>query len=193
MYVAPPWQAPAEERDELLWKLTKEYEAKVKTLEGKFTKEHLHDALWRTLAWNATPESTYPAPNEYGREYVHVTDPKDTLTDVNKMMAGIHDASEHKRIIPVLGLARTYYESVVKHSLNRRFFITSKGNLGSGPIEMRTTDLVCVLNGFKTPVILRKRASGDTFQWIGPAYVHGIMQGESLKESNRVVALFKLK
>lgn len=192
-YIARPWQAPPEERDSCLWQLAEEYEEALKVLEGRVSKESLHDALWRTLVWNATPMSTYPAPKEYGGEYVHVIKPRSILVDVNKMMAGIYDPAQHQRVIPIIGLAREYYESAVKHSLNRRFFITSKGHLGSGPIEMRADDLVCILLGYKTPVILRQRTSDDGFEWIGPAYVHGIMRRESLADRTIIGRTFKLK
>lgn len=192
VHVASSWQAPPEERDLLLWRLAGEYEEALKDLKGRVSEEHLREALWRTLIWNATPESIYPAPSKYASEYKHVTNPQDRLMDMNKLMAGIHDPEQHQRIIPVIGVAREYYESLVKHSLNRRFFITSKGNLGSGPIEMCASDLVCILIGFKTPVIMRRRPSGDGYQWIGPAYVHGIMHGEALFDCTGI-AMLKLK
>jgi len=194
VYVGRPWQGTPEDRELSLRKLAEEYEAAVKTLlEGRISNERLHEALWRTLIWNATPESTYPAPAEYGGAYLSVTKPRDILMDWNKLNDHTFDPQEHQRIIPIIGLARKYYESLVKHSLNRRFFITSKGHLGSGPIEMRDSDIVCVLSGFKTPVILRKISLSDDFQWVGPAYVHGIMHGESLLNNTNIGRMFKLK
>lgn len=110
------------------------------------------------------------------------------------MSSASHDFNQFQRVIPLEGENRKYYESLVKHSLNRRFFITSNGSLGSGPLEMRENDLVCILFGSKAPVILRRssRAQG-CFEWVGQAYVHGVMHGESLLEMANRIQTFKLK
>lgn len=68
------------------------------------------------------------------------------------------------------------------NGFRRRFFITAKGNLGSGPSEMEPDDKICILFGAKTPFILRRLASTTSprYQLVGHAYVHGIMHGEAL-------------
>ena len=59
----------------------------------------------------------------------------------------------------------------------RRLMRTGGGLLGLGPTHMREGDEVWVLAGAKTPVVLRKLENGH-HQFLGEAYVHGIMHGE---------------
>jgi hypothetical protein len=61
----------------------------------------------------------------------------------------------------------------------RRFFATTTGSMGLGPGSMQAGDLVVVLRGGSLPFILRE-FDGD-YQLIGPAYVHGIMDGEAVQ------------
>ena len=90
---------------------------------------------------------------------------------------------ETERCIPK-GDAQQYYQSFLTHGLNRRFFITEKGHLASGPAEMEIGDLIAVVFGSKQPLILR-RVNNEInkelrYELIGHAYVHGIMHGEAL-------------
>jgi len=63
---------------------------------------------------------------------------------------------------------------------HRRFFVTAEGRMGLGPSSMQAGDLVVVLRGGSLPLILRE---SDALYWlIGPAYVHGIMDGEAVQE-----------
>ena len=45
---------------------------------------------------------------------------------------------------------------------------------------MQLGDLICILFGAKTPVILREVPAESSYEWIGHAYVHGIMHGQAL-------------
>jgi hypothetical protein len=65
------------------------------------------------------------------------------------------------------------------YCLHRHFFVTSKGGMGLGPELMRADDLVVILRGGRLPFILRKM--DKFYQFIGPACVHGIMDGEAVK------------
>jgi hypothetical protein len=63
----------------------------------------------------------------------------------------------------------------------RRFFATSRGQIGFGPTHTQPRDLICVFYGGETPYILRKDPAADTFELIGEAYVHGLMYGEAFE------------
>jgi hypothetical protein len=63
---------------------------------------------------------------------------------------------------------------------DRLLFITTKGYIGLGPGTMYPGDLVCILFGGITPFILR--ANGDHYALVGEAYVHGLMDGEAIRE-----------
>ncbi|PVH96255.1 hypothetical protein DM02DRAFT_617342 [Periconia macrospinosa] len=74
--------------------------------------------------------------------------------------------------------------------MNRRFFVTEKGYFGLGPPDIQEADSVCILLGGSTPYILRPRHAhslgarslGAGYDFVGDAYVHGIMQGEAVAE-----------
>lgn len=66
-------------------------------------------------------------------------------------------------------------------------FITRKGTLGFGPSNLEEGDKLWVLRGGKVPFILRSKkeeAAADHFALVGPAYAHGIMFGEALKDED---------
>jgi hypothetical protein len=52
------------------------------------------------------------------------------------------------------------YETVVSlMTSGRRFFVTANGWIGLSTIEAEVGDLVCVVKGVKTPVILRQEGN----------------------------------
>ena len=73
---------------------------------------------------------------------------------------------------------------------NRRtFHVVHESNkidlVGLGPQNTRVGDQVCILYGCSVPVVLRKEtglemAGKDTWRLVGEAYVHGIMDGETI-------------
>jgi hypothetical protein len=69
---------------------------------------------------------------------------------------------------------------------SRRLFRTSEDHMGLGPESMETDDLVCIISDARTPFVIRKCSEdGDKeYRLVGEAYVHGIMQGEALKQAD---------
>ncbi|KAI3336424.1 HET-domain-containing protein [Xylariaceae sp. AK1471] len=68
---------------------------------------------------------------------------------------------------------------------NRRFFTGSGGHIGLVPRCARPGDLTAVLLGSSVPMVLRPARNpdvdehqGTTFQFLGDAYVNGVMKGE---------------
>jgi hypothetical protein len=70
----------------------------------------------------------------------------------------------------------------------RVVFRTSGGLLGVGPVGLNVGDEIWVLAGAVTPVLLRrKKGAGDKgshggqhHEYLGAAYVHGMMNGEAI-------------
>jgi hypothetical protein len=62
----------------------------------------------------------------------------------------------------------------------RRFFVTQNGRMGIGPAAMRPGDVVAVLRGGPIPLVLGE--GNDGYTYIGGSYVHGIMDGEAVRE-----------
>ena len=71
----------------------------------------------------------------------------------------------------------------------RVVFRTSTGLLGLGPIDLTIGDEVWVLVGARTPVVLRRKKASSkksagicNREHLGTAYVHGMMDGEILRQ-----------
>jgi len=63
----------------------------------------------------------------------------------------------------------------------RKFYTTEDGYIGLGPVTTRAKDLIYLLLGGDVPFILRP-ATADIMTLVGPAYVHGLMQGEGFQK-----------
>ncbi|RFN54181.1 hypothetical protein FIE12Z_1307 [Fusarium flagelliforme] len=74
------------------------------------------------------------------------------------------------------GWYRFHQATTVSQDLN--FFITEKSYVGVGPRCMKAGDKVCILFGGSTPYVIRPTSIPDEYLYLGPAYVHGIMDGE---------------
>jgi hypothetical protein len=61
-----------------------------------------------------------------------------------------------------------------------KIFLTETGYLGFGPRCLRLGDVVCVLFGGGTPYVRRPTSVPDEYLFLGPAYVHGLMDGEAI-------------
>ena len=82
----------------------------------------------------------------------------------------------------------SHRESYLSHSRQLRYgmrcFHTERGYIGLGPLTTEVGDHVCVLEGHKSPVLLRRQRSHYTF--VGDCDVVGIMKGKSWKRSSVV-------
>jgi len=62
-----------------------------------------------------------------------------------------------------------------------RLLITTGGRLGKGLKNIQEGDAVALIPGVDMPMILRK--GGDSYRSMGPAYIHGAMNGELWPEN----------
>lgn len=69
--------------------------------------------------------------------------------------------------------------------MDRRFFRTRQGYLGIGPASVQEDDKVCILFGGQVSFLLRQDVSCGHFRLVGVAYVHGLMEGESILRYER--------
>ncbi|KAI0875309.1 heterokaryon incompatibility protein-domain-containing protein [Hypoxylon argillaceum] len=88
-------------------------------------------------------------------------------------------------------MAKEFVQTGVRHHIcyslfaniaRKKLIITAMGMLGFGPHHSKVGDQVWILHGGNMPFVLRQ-ATGETgsindFQFVGPSYVDGIMQGE---------------
>jgi hypothetical protein len=179
LVLGPVWDGTLEERQSRFYKIIPEYQRLLDETDSShfphLTGQHRNECFWRTLIWNANKEDRYPAPAEFGKLFERLCAEEQLLANINEPTTAEH----LQRVIPS-GPPAAYYEAFVRHGFKRCFFITKRGNLGSGPPDMREGDLICIILGSKTPVVLRGVGSEGRYELVGHAYVHGIMHGEGL-------------
>jgi hypothetical protein len=79
---------------------------------------------------------------------------------------------------------RSYSNVVLNQTLYRCLITTRDRYLGLAPLTVDEGDMIFLLRGADVPFILRK-VTEDEFQLVGQCYVHGIMNGEFLKQEQR--------
>jgi hypothetical protein len=72
--------------------------------------------------------------------------------------------------------------SATRRLHGRRMFITRRGYFGLGDEKTQQGDQIVVVDGLEMPLILRKVSKTLLARFIGPTYVHGIMNGEFIEE-----------
>lgn len=72
-----------------------------------------------------------------------------------------------------------FLTNISERAYNRRPFLTHRGFLGLGPGQATKGDQLVVLQGGGTPHIIRQTGKSG-FQFLGEAYVEGLMDGEAL-------------
>lgn len=73
---------------------------------------------------------------------------------------------------------------------NTRLAVDSVGHLCTVPASMQVGDTIYLLAGSTVPIVLRPVAheTRHLFKVVGPAYVHGIMDGELVYDSPKRVS-----
>ena len=75
-----------------------------------------------------------------------------------------------------------YFSSTDFACYGRSFFSTSNGKVGIGPDRMRQGDRICIFDGCVTPFVIRQKpGSTELYEFLGEAYVDGVMYGEALE------------
>ncbi len=77
-----------------------------------------------------------------------------------------------------------YLTAMAQVSVNRRLFCTASGYLGLSPKTVVPGDVVSILLGGDAPFVVRP--TGEYFEVLGEAYVHGIMYGEFVRTNPEV-------
>ena len=81
-------------------------------------------------------------------------------------------------------VALPYFASTEKFSCTR-FFRTAEGFMGTGPLSLEIGDSIWLASGADVFFVLRERHGTKRFEFIGDAYVHGLMEEEALEKINR--------
>ncbi|KAG9503658.1 hypothetical protein J7337_003609 [Fusarium musae] len=88
-----------------------------------------------------------------------------------------------KELADTFILAAKYASILGVYAAQRRVFLTDEGHLGLAFASALEGDSVWVVSACPVPLVMRPRADG-TFQLIGDSYVHGIMEGEAIKDNS---------
>ena len=131
------------------------------------------DALWRTLVVNKEHTTlTFPAPESYREMYKVTCGQSQIPADFQPELL---DEEQRQKVF-----VRPYEEDVQWTMSDQRFFITRKGYIGVGPRHLQEDDLVVIFWGADMPCVLREQGGGHA-RFLGPTYVHGLMNGEAFK------------
>jgi hypothetical protein len=121
-----------------------------------------------------------------GSSYVDKNTDRDTQISHLKSCINFLDSLQHETLddaqssIVLDSTTSRYMLDSYFYCHQRRFFWTENGTFGLGPQCMCPGDIVVILYGGNTPYVLRPR--GNTYLFLGQAYVDNIMQGELMEE-----------
>ncbi|KAK0613989.1 heterokaryon incompatibility protein-domain-containing protein [Immersiella caudata] len=97
---------------------------------------------------------------------------------LDEVMAATKAGGERSKSSPAYAVQTAYNKLLWP---TRAMFLSSDGYFGFATYETEPDDEMWILEGGRTPFILRPRATGG-YQLIGDAYVHGVMHGEAMTE-----------
>jgi hypothetical protein len=140
------------------------------------TGESVEEALWRSLCWDTGYESSYPAPDEQVdsfREWYRVLMSFNTAEAIEKELN-----SQENSFLELLN-----YSSPL--------CVTAGGYLAAVPYTTEVGDCIAILAEGRFPFVLRP--TGDHYCFIGPCYVHGIMNGEAFPETPEELQWFPIR
>ncbi|KAK3989404.1 heterokaryon incompatibility protein-domain-containing protein, partial [Cladorrhinum sp. PSN332] len=120
------------------------------------------DVLWRSLIGNLT-FSQARAQDNY-REYF------DAHWNLGE------DSSDKQK-----DMAREFIDAVRRKSRTRRLASIATGHLGAVPEVAKEGDFICVFSGTRHLFVVRETGQDGKFEFVGSAYVHGLMDGELVR------------
>jgi hypothetical protein len=135
------------------------------------------DALWRTLCCDLTPlgkrlTEDYRIGYQYFRMWIDATGED-----------GIIDPAKLDKDFIGKNIAETmpYLHGAQIFSIGRCLCVTAGGYMGRVPYGSAVGDVICILLGGNVPFVIRECGEG-CFRLIGECYIHGIMDGEAMKQ-----------
>jgi hypothetical protein len=146
--------------------------------------------LWRTFAWDLTPNHLQ-APPFYGESFsdwvVSVTTTNEGLEQHFLAKRAANITLDFREEIGEKNPESEMMDRVMEFSkanarcYNRRFYRSVGGRFGWGVDGIEAGDHICILYGASAPFILRPD-KGGCHTLIGDTYIHGLMYGDGMKE-----------
>ncbi|KAK3318082.1 ankyrin and HET domain-containing protein [Apodospora peruviana] len=139
--------------------------------------QDLQTALWKTLIGNMTFSGHAAGDDEDSRSYMEYRTCFDAHIEEFHHLDGKHR-----------DMANRFVDAVRRKSRSRRLATTERGYLAAVPEKAEVGDWVCMFHGARNLFVVRESIGSstdsveeDSFVFLGPAYVHGLMQGEVLE------------
>ena len=142
--------------------------------------EDVTDIHWRLLVHNRADTSHHEVKTMYD------IDNKFSRLDAYNKMLDIIQSRELEKLQNAENIITDYYTTLFL--LQRDFpnvFALSSNLVGKSYPRPQPGDVVAVFNGAATPFLLRPVPGQNTYEFMGEAYVHGVMQGEALLAKNK--------
>jgi hypothetical protein len=76
--------------------------------------------------------------------------------------------------------------STLNKCYGRRMIRTDQGYIGLAPRETKVGDRICLLQGIEYPFTIRQKSGSDEYLLIGESYLHGFMDGETVKKCHDI-------
>jgi hypothetical protein len=147
------------------------------------------EALWRTLIGDRVMKQ-WPAPPIYGQYY---RSSQNFIRFVEKYKPGLLSDTIPPGFsveeINNMALQSARYNVLAGGVCQKRkFCITKEKYLAIVPPGTKQDDMICIIHGAQTPLILRRMCNNnredktktDIYAFVGECYVHGMMKGEML-------------
>lgn len=149
--------------------------------------QKLRDVFWRTLSGDRT-QTHRPAPASCRAEFKQWISFQNYMvdTDVYSAISGDPETPLPPELLGGYGSAK-FGLLFTNCGFGRRLCITKRGYIGAAPPFAREGDIIYLIQGAQVPFVLRSAAtidpgsnesSSNSFELVGEAYVHGIMDGE---------------
>lgn len=100
--------------------------------------------------------------------------PMDEISDLAGMCGRTWEQGE-------MSLSREEWLALPHTLPHNSLLLLSSGHVGMGRTSMHEDDLLVISPGVGIPLVLRKQDLDTTYQMIGPAYIHGVMDGEVMR------------
>ena len=85
------------------------------------------------------------------------------------------------------------YSRAIEVNVNARFFTTSEGLMGIGPLSLLAEDSIWLVPGAEVLFILRRRPGSHRYEFVGDTYVHGLMHGEAVGDAIKNMTTIELE
>lgn len=141
------------------------------------TRKQREDAYWKTLSANRNRLQRLPQ--------TRMKKSFDAWQKVNRLGGYAENRPTNGEILKALKLVPPFFSALHNFLWQRLFFITQKRRMGITAGGVKQGDVVSLVYGTSVPFLLRplgKDSDKRRFTIVGEAYVHGLIDSESMRD-----------